>query len=233
MNWYRIQRRESDALVFIFGQIGVFGTGAKEFLVELGDVEKVKVFIDSPGGNGLDAIAIYDVLRERETTVEITGRCFSAAVTIAMSGKTVRIHPDARMMIHRPVTAVLGDSDAIRYEAKHMDKLTAQIIAAVTRRTRCPIKKVEGFFRSGEDNYFTPEEALAVGLVDSILEREESPEIQLAKRATAAVPAVAPFTDEEQLLIDLFRAIGTIPTHNRARLMRELGVALTYQVKEL
>jgi ATP-dependent protease ClpP protease subunit len=229
MNWFAIHRDGDRAIAHVFGSI-VFGQTASDFIAQLGDAKSVRVVIDCTGGNSSVALEVYEALRELNTEVEITGRCYSAAVTIAMAGRKIRIHPTGRMMIHRPVVAVMDDSDGLRSSAKNLDKTGEQIVAAISRRSRAPLSQIESWLRSG-DHYFTAEEAVSLGLADEIITPEPVPD----SPNVVAIPGLssrAPYTDEENLLFDWLRALGPIPTADRARLMRNLGAHFTYNVKD-
>lgn len=204
---------------------------AADIIRQLGDAPHVRLIVDSNGGDSSAALAVWEALQGRDVEVTITGKCFSAAVTVMMSGRVIRIHPDARMMLHRPVNHVVCDSEQMRVEAKHLDKLTSRIIGIVAVRTRRPIEEVARWYTSGVDTYFTAQEALAAGLVDEILPADpQGPGKDLS--IVPAAPDRAPFTDKELLLFECFRALGTIQTHDRARLHREVSVWLAHNARD-
>lgn len=229
MNWFHCRHNADVALVRVSGEIL---DGAEELIQQIGDAPRVELRIDSPGGNSSAALAIYEAIQGREVSVEISGKCYSAAVTLAMAGARVKMAHDARMLLHRAVQHVVGDSDVLRSEAKRLDKINARIIAIVCARTRQPEDVVRHWFASGVDTCFSADEAREAGLVDEIL----PPVMETPERDAEALPGEKPgkpgFTEAERLLLDFLNALGPVQTRDRARLHRELGAWFTYNTTD-
>ena len=80
-DWCRIEAKaksddssESSADVYIYDEIGYWGTSAKRFAQQISelDVDKINLFINSPGGSAWDGIAIMNALRRHQARVEVT-----------------------------------------------------------------------------------------------------------------------------------------------------------------
>ncbi|WP_459591977.1 head maturation protease, ClpP-related, partial [Enterobacter asburiae] len=79
---------------FIYDEIGYWGVTAKQFVSDLralGDVTHINLYINSPGGDVFDGIAIYNALKHHGAaiTVHIDGLAASMASVIAMVGNPV------------------------------------------------------------------------------------------------------------------------------------------------
>lgn len=229
MNWYNVHHREGVAHVSIFGGIGE-GGGTAELLLAIGDAEKIRIRINSPGGNTSDALRIYDTLLGRDVEVEIGDRCYSAAAVIAMIGRVIRARADSRLMLHAAVVHAVGDAAMLRCAADRMEKINDRLVAIVATRTGKPVEVVARWYASGVDTYFTPDEAQAVGLVDEILPPDEPEHGPAAEASPGATPATPGFTDAERLLFDMLEALGPLRVADKARLARELGCWFTYKV---
>lgn len=107
-SWFRMQASSnSEADIFIYDEIGYWGVTAKQFVNDLralGDVTHINLYINSPGGDVFDGIAIYNALKHHGApiTVHIDGLAASMASVIAMVGNPVIMPENTMMMIHKP-----------------------------------------------------------------------------------------------------------------------------------
>lgn len=91
------------ANVFISGEIYTgMAKQLKQELSELGDVDKLFVYLDSPGGNYNEGIAVYMTLSIHPAykNVYIQGFAGSMALAIAMAGDTTTIAVNSWIMMH-------------------------------------------------------------------------------------------------------------------------------------
>jgi ATP-dependent protease ClpP protease subunit len=146
---FRVAVDEPDAVdIYVFDMIGgwmddLFGWGdvttAKTFLAELAkvpeSVKRLRVHVNSPGGDCFSAVTIANMLRaesrEKGRVVEtsIEGLAASAATIITSAGDTIRIADNALMMIHNPWSVGIGEASDMRKAAEELDKVRDQIIA--------------------------------------------------------------------------------------------------------
>ena len=190
---------------------GVWGTSAAEFaeaLRPIPDTANLTLRINSPGGEVAEATAIANMLRERsgQLTVKVDGWAASAASYLAVLGDPVIMGEDSRLMIHKPWGVAIGNDD----DMFAMGDLLASLAGSLARAYQA---KAGGDVASwlqamAAETWYTPDEAVAAGLADSILGQEtagageELPAAAaargwdltgLARRAPAAsVPPVVP-----------------------------------------
>ena len=175
-DWCRIENLTADeASVYIFDEIGFFGTTAQGFVDQLNAITtpKITVFINSPGGEVFDGIAIHTALAasKAHVTTFVTGIAASAASFITMAGDTIRMARNATMMIHDASGLAWGDSRTMRAEADLLDKLSdniADMYAMQAGGTAAQWREV-----MQAETWYTGKEALAAGLVDEITDADE------------------------------------------------------------
>lgn len=145
---------------------------ALRFLAEE-DIEKpITLLINSEGGSVVDGLAIFDTMRALPCPVRTicAGEASSmAAVILAGGSKGNRfILPNAQVMIHDPILTGCGGPaltvDAINQRLMRTRKLVAEILADCTGRSVEEILE-----KTAKDTFFTADEAVEFGLVDSVI----------------------------------------------------------------
>jgi len=132
---------KQTAEILIYEQIGKdywddSGIGAKQFAEELkalGDLGKIILRINSPGGSVFEGLAIYNTLmtHSAEKEVHIDGLAASIASVIAMVGDPTIMPENALLMIHDPTGLVMGDADDMR-KTKLSNNQIADLMKAET-----------------------------------------------------------------------------------------------------
>lgn len=123
------------------------------------DESPITLVMNSPGGFVIDAFALYDYIKSipNQVTIHVLGRCCSAAVLILQAADYRTSAPNSTFMVHRGSRADKFDKDS--------DERADTIIAERMGWTR---KKLDNF--QDYDNYFFPEEALELKLIDEVIE---------------------------------------------------------------
>jgi len=146
---------------------------AQLLFLEAEDPEKeISLYINSPGGSAYAGMAIYDTIQHVRPDVRTicVGMSMSAAAMILCGGapgKRLAL-PNAKMMIHQGSAGFRGTPADIDIQAREVLSLTrrmAEIIAFHAGRD------VEQVLRDVDrDRFMTPEEAVAYGLIDGVIE---------------------------------------------------------------
>jgi ATP-dependent Clp endopeptidase proteolytic subunit ClpP len=179
-DWFRIENLTADeASIYIFDEIGFFGTTAQGFVDQLNAVTtpKITVYLNSPGGEVFDGIAIHTALAQSKAhvTTFITGMACSAASFIAMAGDTIKMARNATMMIHDASGLAWGNATTMRAEADLLDKLSLNIADMYSMQAGGTAE--EWFARiENAEIWYTGKEALAAGLVDEITDADDPEE---------------------------------------------------------
>jgi len=177
--WYRIKAAgpQNAAELLIYGDIGESwweeSVTALDLVRELQalDVADITVRINSYGGSVTDGLAIYNALRRHPATVtvEIDGIAASIASLIAMAGDIISMAENARLMIHAPWTYAAGNSATLRDVADQLDGW-AESMASSYARSGKDTAEIIDLLTSGEDYWYSAQEAQEQGFVDNITE---------------------------------------------------------------
>lgn len=189
--WQSIEKHVFMNEILIYGEIGCWGDNSSHGLIRslagFPTGEAVTVRINSLGGDVIEALAMYHILKSEKRVIvcQVDGVAASAGSIIAMGGNTLVMASIARLMIHLPSVSAQGDwKHLTEYAAllKSFAETMAKIYAAKTGKTEEEV--VEGWLQPSTEKWFTADEAVAAGLADSIINSD----ISIA--ATASAKAV-------------------------------------------
>jgi ATP-dependent protease ClpP protease subunit len=166
--------------MFVYGQIGPADWGfiGADSIVEalgmLGD-GPISVRVNSPGGSVDEAVAAVENLRRHsgEVTVSVDALAASAATLFLVSGFKVTAAPRAMVMIHQPHTIAIGDAAAMRKTADILDKYSETLVDAYAAKMDASREEILAMVAS--ETWFTAKEALAIGLVDEVVDIKDAP----------------------------------------------------------
>lgn len=145
---------------------------ALRFLAEEETEKPITLLINSEGGSVVDGLAIYDTMKALPCPVRTicVGEASSMAAVILAGGEKGHrcILPNAQVMIHDPILTGCGGPaltvDAISQRLMRTRKLVAGIMAECTGRSVEEILE-----KTARDTFFTANEAVEFGLVDSVI----------------------------------------------------------------
>lgn len=102
----------------------VYPEFVSQFLETVNDKE-LHVHINSGGGSAFAGVAIYNLLKRRngKTITYVDCLAASAASLIALAGDEMIMPAGSMLMIHKPWSYVVGNSDELRKEADNLDKI--------------------------------------------------------------------------------------------------------------
>ncbi len=145
--------------------------------LESADSEKdIHLYINSPGGNVTDGLAIYDTMQfiKPQVSTICIGQCASmAAVLLAAGAPGKRFAlPHSRVLIHQPWGGTQGQVTDIEIQAKEMLRMRDQLDQILARHTGQKVTKIHA--DTERDNIMTGDEAKSYGLVDEVLESRKA-----------------------------------------------------------
>ena len=168
-----------DRIVFIDGEINDISADlivAQLLFLDGQDTEKdVSLYINSPGGSVTAGLAIYDTMQYLKCSVQTicVGQAASMAaliLTAGTSGKRFAL-PSSRVLIHQPWGGAQGQARDIGIQSKEIIRLKKLTIDYFARHTK---KNPDNVAQDMErDFYMSAEDAVAYGIVDSILTRDK------------------------------------------------------------
>ena len=150
---------------------GEWGVSAKEFvsvLDELGDVDRIDLLINSPGGEVFDALAIMNALRRHPApiTATVDGIAASAASFIAASADSLTMSRNSEMMIHDGHGLCLGNAADMRKLADTLDRLSDNIASVYAEKSGGDVESWRELMRA--ETWFSADEAVSAGLADRV-----------------------------------------------------------------
>ena len=133
----------------------------------------IHFYINSPGGSVSAGFAIYDTMQYIKcdvSTICIGMAASMGAFLLSGGAKGNRLAlPNAEIMIHQPSGGARGQETEIRIVAENILKTRNKLNEILAANTG---KSVEEISRDTErDNYMTAQEAVAYGLIDSVVEK--------------------------------------------------------------
>lgn len=181
-DWFRIENKADDgpAQVYIYDEIGFWGTEAGDFVQQLValDANKIDLHLNSPGGEIFDGLAIYNALKQNkaEVTVYVDGLAASAASFIAQAGDKVIMARNAQMMIHDGIAMAYGNEQDMLDTAELLSKLSNNIAdiyaqAAKPRGFETTMEDFRALMR--EEVWYDGREAVAAGLADEVTDSDD------------------------------------------------------------
>ena len=144
----------------------------REDLYTHGKGGPVTVKINSPGGDVIAASVMRSIISEYpgEVTTRIDGIAASAAVIVALAGKTVKIYDSAYMMIHDPAVVVMMAALNIETLGKLRDDLKSikdGIVSAYAARTELSEDKISRLMQ--DETWMSAREAVDLGFADEVI----------------------------------------------------------------
>lgn len=191
-DWFRIENASAaEADVYIYDEIGFWGTSAQGFIDQLNSitVPRLNIHINSPGGEVFDGVAIHSALMatDAHVTVYIDGLAASAASFIAMAGDRIIMARHATMMIHDASGLCWGNPADMTAMGSLLGKLSDNIADMYSLQAGGTVEEWRA--RMQAETWYTGQEALAAGLVDEITMPDEPDEPEDAPTSRLSLAA--------------------------------------------
>ena len=175
---------EKTAELILYGSIGsdeywddISDKAFKQDIENLGDVENITLYINSPGGSVFSAVAIANTLKNHKAkvTANIDGLAASAATIITSACDTVRMPKNALFMIHNPITFAYGNNQEMQKTVKMLDKVKNSIIETYLNKTKTDKETLSELMDN--ETWMNAEEAKEYGFIDEILDENVEKEV--------------------------------------------------------
>jgi ATP-dependent protease ClpP protease subunit len=197
----------------LYGAIGGYwgGIDAAELVPAIRDMDTdtIEVFVNSPGGDVYDAVAIRNALRQHPARIVVTidGLAASAASFIACAGDEVVMGENAEVMIHDAWSIALGNADDMRLAAEDLDRLSDNIASMYAAKAGGTAASWRELMKA--ETWYTAAEAVDAGLADRLDSETVDPQpadlFDLSmyahagrREAAAPTPAAALATNREE-----------------------------------
>ena len=131
----------------------------------------VIMYVNSPGGEVIAGLAIYDTMQALRCPVATfcVGQAASMGSLLLAAGAKGKRHalPHAQVMIHQPLAGFQGKATDIETHAREILKARETVNALYAHHTGQTVEKIRA--DTERDNFMTPPEARDYGLIDAIL----------------------------------------------------------------
>ena len=138
--------------------------------------DTISLYINSPGGSITAGMAIYDTMnyvKSNVSTICIGMSASMAAFLLSCGQKGLRYAlPNSEVMIHQPLGGAQGQATEIKIAAEHILKLKERINKILSKNTGQDLEKIQN--DTERDYFLSAEEALDYGLIDKVIEKEQS-----------------------------------------------------------
>lgn len=144
---------------------------------------KIRLRINSPGGDAFEGMAIHSLLIGQGKPVEtyIDGIAASSASIVAMAGSVRVMGPSAMMMIHDAWCYVCGNATDLRKMGETLDKIDDSIAAAYVGRTGLTIEAVKALMDA--ESWLSAQDCFDQGFATAIAELPQAEEQKAMARA--------------------------------------------------
>lgn len=167
----------ADRKVFVEGEIDA--AAALEFVKQIlllnreDGAAPIDVLVNSPGGEVNSGMLMYDVIQASRAPIRMfcLGRAYSMAAVLFASGNHGRyILPHAELMIHEPLLGnrVGGSTSSLKSISDSLLEVKRKMNRILAKHTGKSEEEIEQ--ATSYDHYLSPEEAVAFGLCDEIVD---------------------------------------------------------------
>lgn len=168
-----------DRIIFLTGEIETLHAdlivAELLYLESLDSTQDIYLYINSPGGEVIPGMAIYDTMQYIKAPVATIclGQAASLAAVILAAGRKGKRFalPHSRILIHQPWGGAQGQATDIEIQAKELIRIKRMINEILSKHTGQPVEKIQ---KDTERDYFmSPEEAKEYGIIDEIISIRE------------------------------------------------------------
>jgi len=161
----------ADVANLIIGQL---------LVLESEDPEKdVFMYINSPGGDVMAGMAIYDTMQYIKPSVATIclGQAASMGAVLLAAGEKGKRHalPHATVLIHQPMGGFRGQATDIEIHAKEILRKRQTLNELLAQHTGQPLERVAQ--DTERDYYMTATEAKEYGVVDLVISERSDPSL--------------------------------------------------------
>jgi len=164
--------------IYLSGPVDYYGINSQSVRAELDRVRAddpaapVTVVLNSMGGDVIEGIAVYNLLRAAGVDVIVSGMAASIASVIACAGRRVSMYANSLLFIHHAWSFGEGRSDQLRQQADQLEEADRILLASYAAKTGRSEDDLRGLLDgpAGDGTSLTAEKAMELGFIDEILD---------------------------------------------------------------
>ena len=176
-DWYKINASSGDEPeILIYDVIGWPFNDARELVGAISDMKGTpfKAKINSPGGDLIDALAIYRSLKnhDKKVTVVIDSLAASSASLVALAGSEVQAYESSTFMMHLPWLITIGNSYMHEESADILHDFNDSMAGLYAEKSKLGKREIKDLLKGEEKRdgtWLTAKKAKEKGFVDTIL----------------------------------------------------------------
>lgn len=160
--------------IFLSGDIG-WEITAQDLQSQIESVdEDLVIHINSRGGLAFEGVAIHNLIKNHKgnTTGIINGMAASAASFLYQAFDTRKVYDTSVEMHHNPLTIAMGDHNAMKKAALHLEKLAGSFAVAYAKATKRSKKDIQAELDA--ETYLYGQEIIDAGFADELIETSEA-----------------------------------------------------------
>lgn len=174
---------ENSADIFIYGDIvrwvwedwfpeDVSSNSFKEDLDEIGDVDVINLYINSPGGSVFEGIAIRNMLKRHKAKIKVYIDALAASIAsvIATAGDEVYMYKNSMLMIHNAWTTATGNAAELRKAADDLDRISNSSKQSYLEKAGDKLTDEKLQEMLDAETWLSADEAFEFGLCDVVLQ---------------------------------------------------------------
>jgi ATP-dependent Clp protease protease subunit len=175
-DWLKIRNKDNIGELCFYGEITDEkwcdeDTTPKEIRDKIGalsKMEKINMYVNSPGGGVFAGLAIYNMLNKLDIpiTAHIEGVAASIMSVIIMAADERVIPENAFIMIHNPMGVAYGDANEMRKEADLLDRAKESIMNVYKTKVNLSDEKIAKLMDN--ETWMLGEEAVEYGFANKI-----------------------------------------------------------------
>ena len=137
----------------------------------------IMLYVNSPGGDVSAGLAIYDTMQWLHC--DVATFCMGQAASMGSfllaagaPGKRFAL-PHSRVMLHQPLAGLQGQTSDIEIHAREILLARDTLNELYSKHTGQPVERIK--HDTERDNFMSPDEARAYGLIDEVLTTLKKP----------------------------------------------------------
>ena len=137
----------------------------------------IMLYVNSPGGDVSAGLAIYDTMQWLHCDVATfcMGQAASMGSFLLAAGAPGKRYalPHSRVMLHQPLAGLQGQTSDIEIHAREILFARDTLNELYSKHTGQPVERIK--HDTERDNFMSPDEARAYGLIDEVLTTLKKP----------------------------------------------------------
>jgi ATP-dependent protease ClpP protease subunit len=207
--WFKVnaEASEEEVEILIYDVVGWPWMDANMLVNAMNEYKgKPLVFgINSPGGDVIDSIAIYQAMNRHDAkvTVRIDSLAASSASIIALGGEEVNAYKSSTFMIHNPWSIAIGNEFMMEEMKDVLKQYRLQITDIYSDKASIGKKEIKSLM-DGKDKrdgtWMTAKDAKEKGFIDSIIEGKSKVKARMDIPIFAGIPDHIKISDSDENL---------------------------------